>query len=41
MPVKTGIQVTDNVRHTDEERYPGECWVWIPASAGMTENTGN
>ena len=23
MPVKTGIQVTDSVRHTVEERYPG------------------
>ena len=41
MPVKTGIQVTDSVRHTVEERYPGGCWVWIPASAGMTEKTGN
>ena len=24
MPVKTGIQVTDSVRHTVEERYPDQ-----------------
>jgi hypothetical protein len=37
MPVKTGIQVTDSVRHTVEKRYPGGWWDWIPACAGMTE----
>jgi hypothetical protein len=29
MPVKTGIQAIDSIRHTVEERYPGGCWVWI------------
>ena len=24
MPVNTGIQVTDSVRHTVEKRYPGD-----------------
>jgi hypothetical protein len=47
MPVKTGIQVTDSVRHTVGKRYPDYGgWTpvftgvtkvaWIPACAGMT-----
>jgi hypothetical protein len=31
MPVKTGIQVTDSVRHTVGKRYPGD------DKTGMTE----
>jgi hypothetical protein len=35
MPAQAGIQVTDSVRHTVENR--GDDKAWIPASAGMTE----
>ena len=32
-------EVTDSIRHTVEERYPGGCWVWamFPSLVGMTE----
>jgi hypothetical protein len=37
IPAQAGIQVTDTVRHTVEERYPGGACAWIPACAGMPE----
>jgi len=37
IPAKAGIQVTDSVRHTVGNRYPGDDEDWMPACAGMTE----
>ena len=40
IPAHAGIQVTDTVRHTVENRYPGGGLAWIPAFAGMTDPGG-
>jgi hypothetical protein len=36
----SGIQVTANVRHTVEKRYPGSGEGWTPVFTGVTTKTG-